>query len=201
MKLIEKIQNLIPLGYLFLVVLGILKECVFFFQLKINILKYSTIMDILISPIADLTANPIVLFSLIVFATIISLFLSLCYKHRNKSWAKKMIGTNLNGEKFADAEIKNKLKQKFLVCIGAGLLSFFIGLGIGEGYKTAEKIRTNKLKYKQKITFNTGETDAVFLIDVNSAYYFYLTPKSNAIKVAPLGSIKSVELTNLGSAK
>lgn len=53
MKSIEKLQNLIPLGYLFLVVMGILKESVYFYQLKINILKYSTIMDILISPIPD----------------------------------------------------------------------------------------------------------------------------------------------------
>ncbi|CAA9197213.1 hypothetical protein [Flavobacterium collinsii] len=201
MESTEKIQNLIPIGYLFLVVLGILKECVFFFQLKINILKYSTIMDILISPIADLTANPIIILSLIVFAVLILVFLSLCYKDRNKSWAKKLIGTKPDGDKFSDLEIKSKLKHFFLVSIGIGLLSFFLGLGIGEGHKIAEKIRLNKLKYEQKLTFNTGETEAIFLIDVNSAYYFYLTPKNNAIKIAPLGSIKNIELTNFKSAK
>lgn len=201
MESTEKIQNLLPIGYLFLVVLGILKECVFFFQLKINILKYSTIMDILVSPIADLTANPIIILSLIVFAVFILLFISLCYKHRNKSWVKKIIGTKPDGDKFSDIEIKSKLKHFFLISIGIGLLSFFLGLGIGEGYKIAEKIKSNKLQYEQKLTFNTGETETIFLIDVNSAYYFYLTPKNNAIKVAPLGAIKNIELTRLESTK
>ncbi|SFC98008.1 hypothetical protein SAMN05421780_1169 [Flexibacter flexilis DSM 6793] len=35
MKEFEKLQSLLPLGYLYLVVLGILKESVFFYQLGI----------------------------------------------------------------------------------------------------------------------------------------------------------------------
>ena len=48
----EKIKNLLPLGYLYLIILGILKESILYNQLDINILKYSSIMDIMISPIA-----------------------------------------------------------------------------------------------------------------------------------------------------
>lgn len=194
MKLVEKIQNLIPIGYLFLVIMGVLKESVYFYQLKINILKYSTIMDILISPIADLTSNPIVLLSLILFAISILLILIFVYKYRHNNLMKRIF--NIKENELQDNVLKAKLTQTFLLSIGIGILSFFLGLGIGGGQRIARKIKDHKLEYKQKLTFNTGETEAVFLIDANSAYYFYVTPKNNSIKIAPIGAIKNIELTN-----
>jgi hypothetical protein len=56
-KLIEKLQTFLPLGYLYLIILGILRDGVFFYMLGINFLKYSSIMDILISPISELTLS------------------------------------------------------------------------------------------------------------------------------------------------
>nr|WP_309757508.1 hypothetical protein [Flavobacterium sp.] len=61
MKLSEIVQRTLPFGYLFLVVLGIIKESIYYYQVGINILKHSNIMDVLISPIADLTSTPIIL--------------------------------------------------------------------------------------------------------------------------------------------
>jgi len=196
MRSVEKLQNLIPLGYLFLVVMGILKESVFFYQLKINILKYSTIMDILISPIADLTANPIILICLVLFGIIIALLLIFFYKYRNKNWVKKIFDANGDIIALSNEEAKNKLGKIFILALSFGVLIFFLGLGVGGGHKIAKKIQTNKLEYKQKITFNTGETENIYLIDANSAYYFYVTQKSKSIKIAPIGAIKNIELPN-----
>ena len=194
MKSIEKLQNLIPLGYLFLVVMGILKESVYFYQLKINILKYSTIMDILISPIADLTANPLILFFIILFLFLITFVVVLIYNYRSTNWVKKKF--NLNEDEPSTDIIKSKLKKAFLLAVSTGILSFFLGIGLGGGKNMAQKIKNNKLEYKQKLTFNTGETENIFLIDANSAYYFYLTAKSNSIKITPIGAIKTIELEN-----
>ncbi|WP_035651622.1 hypothetical protein [Flavobacterium sp. ASV13] len=192
MKSVEKIQNLIPLGYLFLVIMGIMKESVFYYQLKINILKYSTIMDILISPIADLTSTPILMLGFIFFIIVILLILTFAYHNRNKSWIKKVFNINENG--LSNEALKSKLTKFFLIAISLGILSFFLGLGIGGGMKMAKKIKENKLVYKQKLTFTTGETENVFLIDANSAYYFYLTPKSKSVQIAPIGAIKNIVL-------
>jgi hypothetical protein len=74
MKLSENLQKLLPYGYLFLVVMGIIKESIFYYQIGINILKYTTIMDVLISPIATLTSNPVVL--IVTTGFIISLMLT-----------------------------------------------------------------------------------------------------------------------------
>jgi hypothetical protein len=65
MKYLEKIQGLLPLGYLYLIILGLLKESILFYQLGVNILKYSSITDILISPIADMASSPILIIIII----------------------------------------------------------------------------------------------------------------------------------------
>lgn len=192
MKIVEKIQSLIPIGYLFLVIMGILKESVFFYQLKINILKYSTIMDILISPVADLTSNPFLLLGFIFFILFIVLLLMFVYHNRYKSWVVKIFSIKEN--ELSNEAFKNKLTKTFLLFISFCLMSFFLGLGVGGGFKIAEKIRANKLDYKQKLTFNSGETEDIFLIDANSAYYFYLTPNNKSVKIAPIGAIKNIEL-------
>jgi hypothetical protein len=67
MKNLENLQTYLPLGYLYLVILGIIKESIHFFQLGINILKYSTLMDVLLSPIADLMSHPLIFVLFIVF--------------------------------------------------------------------------------------------------------------------------------------
>ncbi|RZK57783.1 MAG: hypothetical protein EOO91_09510 [Pedobacter sp.] len=112
MKFSEDLQKLIPFGYLFLVVMGILKESVIFYQLGINILKYSTLMDILISPIATLTTHPIT------------------------------------------------------------------------------------FKYNHTLNFSNGGTEQISLINTNTVYYFYVSKGSKTIKIAPIGAIKNIELTN-----
>ena len=92
MKNIDKVQNLLPLGYLFLILLGIAKESIFYYQLGINIVRYSSIMDILISPVAAITSNPIF------FITVLILFIfsfklpQILLKNEDKKGLHKVFG-------------------------------------------------------------------------------------------------------------
>ena len=186
MKSIEKAQNLLPLGYLFLVVLGILKESVFFHQIGINILKYSSIMDILISPIATLTSSPIIL--IVVFLMFVFHFClpSILYRYKHKKWMIK---------RFELDKMKEEQSEAAILILSAMLLSFFLGFGIGGGQNISKKIRQNKLNYSYKLNYNSGESEDIYLIESNSAYYFYVAKGNPAIKIAPVGAIKSIELT------
>ncbi|RYG08233.1 MAG: hypothetical protein EOO07_25975 [Chitinophagaceae bacterium] len=92
MKLSDNLHKLLPFGYLFLVVLGILKESIFYYQIGINILKYSSLMDILISPIATLTSNLIVFVAVIIFAIILYAYPAFLAKRLDKKWAQKLSG-------------------------------------------------------------------------------------------------------------
>lgn len=196
MKSIDKIQNLLPLGYLFLVVLGIIKESVFFHQIGINILKYSSIMDVLISPIATLTLDPVILMLFaIMFIFCILLLPLILYKLRSKKWVEKAFDLDNIKPEPSEKVLKSHFTIGAIKILALMLLSFFLGFGIGSGRTTSKKIKTNKLDYNYKLNYNSGESEDIYVIGSNSVYYFYVAKGNPAVKIAPVGSIKSIELT------
>ena len=156
MKHLDKIQHLLPLGYLYLVVLGIMKEAIFFYQLDINILQYSSIMDILISPVSTLTS------SVIAFGTIISFFFlcyhlpAILYKHGHKKWVIKLFELNKTKNGSTEAEIKNYYFYVAIKSLALFLLSMYIGFGVAGGYMTSNEIKKNKLKYRYVLNYSSG---------------------------------------------
>ncbi len=197
MKFSEGIQRSLPFGYLFLVVMGILKESVFYYQIDINILKYSTIMDILISPIATLTSHPIILIALLIIVVSSFAFPSYLSKqtNKNKRWAIKMSSLKEH-ENMSKEAIENHFTNMFVKFLAMMLLSFFVGIGWGEGMGLTRKIRENKLKYDYTLHYGDGNPEQVYLIGSNSMYYIYLAKGNKTIKIAPVGSIKTIELTH-----
>lgn len=194
MKSIEKFQNLLPLGYLFLVMLGIIKETVYFHQIGINILKYSSIMDILISPIATLTSQPIV-FGAIIMIFVFHFYLpALLFKNRHKKWIHKSFELDKIKEGSSDEEVKNHLVNLAVRTLSMVLLSFFLGFGFAEGLDISSRIKNDKLKYDYKLNYNSGESEDVSILGSNSLYYFYMSKGNKAIKIAPIGTIKDIEM-------
>lgn len=161
-------------------------------MLGINILKYSTIMDILISPIATMTSHPIVLIGIVVFVLLMIGYAMLLKKYKHKAWVQKSLKLEPGQSK---VEVDNLFRDHAINFIAFGLLSFFLGVGIGNGTIVAEKIKKGQIEYENKLNYNSGESEEVYLINTNSVYYFYLAKGSKTVKIAPLGAIKSLELT------
>lgn len=187
------LEKILPFGYLILVVLGIIKESVYYYQLGINILKYSNLMDILISPISDLTSHPIIFIALLIY--LIALYLMFFYasKNTNKKWVTKLIEKKNSGVKPNTSEIQILLANKFLSVLLVCIMCFFLGIGIGNGKKVSDKIANNNLKYKHLITFSTDETKLIYLIGSNSSNLFYIEKGNKNVKISPVGAIKSIE--------
>ena len=191
----EELQKLLPLGYLFLVIVGIVKDSVFYYQLGINILSYSAIMDILISPIAEFTSNPII------FIAIFSLLLSSNYlpslilKYRERKSVYKTFELQ-KIEGLSTTEVESYLRTSVINFLATLLLSFFLGYGFYGGFSISKNIKNNKIEYSYKLTYNTGESEQINLIGNNSLYYFYTVKGNKNIKITPLGAIKNIELTN-----
>jgi len=194
MKLTENLQKIIPFGYLFLVILGIIKESVFYNLLGINILKFSNIMDILISPIADLTSHPIILVSFLSFITILYFVVFLLSSNHKKEWVRKLIGSKKSLSDLTEDEVKTKFGNIFIIMLAIGLISFFLGIGIGNGINVSKKISSGKLKYDFLLTYNSNETKEIYLISSNSANYFYMVKGNNNVQITPISSIKILEL-------
>lgn len=194
MKFTENLQRLLPLGYLFLVVLGIIKESVYYYQFDINILKYSNIMDILISPIADLTSHPVVLFSFIAFILMLYLMIFILSKNHRKEWVRKIVGSKDSLGTLTEKEVKAYFGNVFLLMFALGLLSFFLGIGLGNGMKVSKRIASNGLEYHYKLTYNSDESKEIYLIGSNSANYFYVAKGNKNVQISPVGTVKIIEL-------
>ena len=92
--------------------------------------------------------------------------------------------------------IENHFTNMFVKFLAMMLLSFFVGIGWGEGMGLTRKIRENKLKYDYTLHYGDGNPEQVYLIGSNSMYYIYLAKGNKTIKIAPVGSIKTIELTH-----
>ena len=192
MKLSENLQKLLPYGYLFLVVMGILKESIFYHQIGINILKYTTIMDVLISPVATLTSHPVVLVVTTGFILLSYAYPTYLAKRRNKKWAQRLSGLK-NPETLSEEEVESHFSKLFTIIFAIGLLSLFLGIGLGQGKNLSNHISNNNLTYDSKLNYSNGESEDIYLIGTNSIYYFYLSKGNRSIKVAPIGAIKNLE--------
>ena len=105
------IQRLLPYGYLYLVILGVIKESIFYYPLDINILKYSSIMDILISPIADIANYPFLLIFFIVLIISLIFFKKYLLKNPDKKFTRRYLKIKVD-EQLTSDEIE---KQQILM--------------------------------------------------------------------------------------
>jgi len=170
MKNLENLHAYLPLGYLYLVILGIIKESIHFYQLGINILKYSTLMDVLISPIADLMSHPLIFLGFIALIGGYYFFLKYVYNSNNEKLFKNFLDKNKRKEDFS----MNDFYQKVAGILIFTMASFFIGMGFAEGRFEADKVLEKDLKYNYKLNYTSGESEEVHLVDNNSIYYFLL---------------------------
>ena len=98
---------------------------------------------------------------------------------------------------------KNKRKEDFTIhdfyqkvvsIMIFTMASFFVGIGFAEGRFEANKAMDNDLKYNYKLNYNSGESEVVHLVDNNSVYYFYFSKGNKNIKIAPVGTVKNLEI-------
>jgi hypothetical protein len=191
----KSLLKILQFGYLFLVVIGLLGECVFYNQMGIQILRYSSLMDILISPIATLTASPPRLFLLLIILGLLMVFVSLLYKFRFNKTAQKLAGIK-SIENLSNDEVDWHYNKLFLVYLVLAMLSFFLGLALAFGNIVSTRIKKNEAQYNTKIVFNSGESELVYLLHTNSMYNIYFSKGNKNVKIAPIGTIKNIEITN-----
>lgn len=187
----HEIQGILSIGYLYLILMGILNQTLYYNQLGIDILEYSTILDVLISPIAKIankTSGTLFFLSLIIISFFLPSYLS---KHKDKAWFHSSFKLPSYSDK---EEVESSLLKKFLFLSALALFGFFIGSGVGGGYKVSNKIAANEIEYNDNLTLMSGETYPVAILGKNSAYLFYLTKESKTVKVTPIsGTVKSIE--------
>ncbi len=189
------LQEYFYIGYLFLIVLGIVSDAIFYAVLDVSYLNYITILDALISPISLLSNNWMM--SLILLALFILMYFHitrfspwLYLKLRDKRWYQKV--TNI--EK-ADKRYK-ALKEKKNIVFGMMLLFFFlfVSMRTGMAIGTKNKLSTKEIKPNYTLVFKDDSKLDVRKIGQNSAYYFYVVPGEKLVTVTPiLDNLKQIK--------
>lgn len=189
-SIFQNTQGILSVGYIYLILMGILNETIAYNQVDIEILKYSDILDVLLSPVSRLTSSIGIIFSAILLFVVFIVPHYLA-KRKEKKWVKKAF--KLDGG-LTDLEWGNTLSRSFMVFAALGIFGFFTGTGIGRGHKMAAKIEKNEMTYADKITFMGGDSQAAEILGKNSNYLFYLTSESKRVQVSPIiGTVKSIE--------
>ncbi len=181
----QGVQGIFTLGYLYIVILGILGEALYYSQLGINILNYSGISDVLLSPISKLTSNFYLLGSIIFIVVSVLSILNSTNTPEKKARLKKRLGIQPGRE--------NKVLDLLVVFFFVFLFSFYVGLDIGFGAKRASAIRRGNISYTDKLVFVSNDSASVKIMGVNSSYVFYITHDSPLVKISPTGALKYFE--------
>ena len=185
-----KFQDYLSFGYLYLLILGILRDSIYYGLVGINIMQHSTIMDVLLSPIAYLNTNPILFISVLLFAYWILIQPSLHRNNREKKWYKKLF----DAEKRDQYYLKPGSGPRNLPIAAIMIGSLLLGTGIGAGLKLSDRIEKNSLKRNDKIEFTDGQKEKVAIIGQNSTYLFYVREDANQVSVTPInGVLKRIE--------
>lgn len=187
------IQDYLSLGYIYLVVVGILFDAIFYGILGINIIHYSSVLDVLLSPVAFFTDSIII--PLMVGGMILFLFgigkWSRYYhdKHKEKEWYKNKYDVGDLEKKYA----KGDSLEGMLTGFGIFFLTMFVTYTTLRGNSLKNKIAKKEIKLNKRITFQNDSIVEVKFIGMNSQYVFYLLENDSIITASPIqGTIKGI---------
>ncbi|WP_276389417.1 hypothetical protein [Eudoraea chungangensis] len=185
---LEQTQSILYLGYVLLVVLGIIHETLFYSQFGVNILEYSDILDVLLSPISQLTSNIILLSLSLLVIVLVIVLPKWSNRLKDKKWFVNFFKLNTEGI-VVEKKVLNTLTT-FSVIFFVGI---FVGSGFGKGEKLKNKIRSGDVDYNDSISFIDGNSIKAEVIGKNSSYIFYLIKDRSDVTISPIsGTVKSL---------
>lgn len=187
-------QEYLSLGYLFLIVLGLVSEAIFYGFLGINYLEYVSILDALFSPISLLVNNKLLFGAFIVFIVLTYFFVltlpKIHQKNKDKKWYKKLYkeeGENTKG-------IRVNKKSGFVFVVLYFLFALLLGFRLGAGLNYKKKLTNFKFQSDCLLVFKDNSKLKVKKIGQNSAYIFYVEEKDSVVTATPiLDNIKQIK--------
>lgn len=173
------ISEILPLGYLYLLVLGIIAESIYYGLIGINFLSYASILDVLLGPVAILTDQPVLLGLLVLIGVILYYLLFVRKKKDPKDDTEKNSADPAMG---------------YVLLMGFMILAAFIGYGLGKGVKAKNKIANNDIEHNTIIHFLDGEKKEVRKLGNTGSFLFYVQKDQKNLSIVPIAtSIKEIE--------
>lgn len=175
---VHNIQTYVYLAYAYILIMGIASDSIFYKFMGINIISYSNVLDVILSPLVHLIDSLGLLIAITAMPLIAFLYIKLLRFLVSKSKKKNELASH-------DLIVGN-MKMQVFVMTGIMVFAGFIGSGVGKGSKMSEKMATKSLKPNHEITFRSGESKKVHLIGSNSGFVFYVEKTDSVVSVSPI---------------
>ncbi len=167
--------ELLPLGYVYLLLLGIASESIHFAMLGVNVIDYSNVLDVLLSPIALVTGDIEVLAVVIGVPLVLWPYLKLMRHLANKKPTEKNKGLR-----------EQPIGKIWLPMCVLALFCAFLGLGLGQGFAQGRDLDNGAMEPDTRITFSDGRQIEAYVVGINSSYVFYVESEATEVTIAPI---------------
>ena len=190
------LQDYFYIGYIYLILLGIISDAIFYGIFGISYLNYTTILDALISPISLLANNWKISIILILMFWLMQMYFSkwmfqLHDNWRNKKWYKKMYNVEKWDKKYEELKKKKNNLSGLMFMFFLLFVSMKTGMGIG----TKQKINSEEITPNYTLVFKDDSRLNVKKVGQNSAYFFYFLPGEKQITVTPISdNLKQIKV-------
>lgn len=190
------LQDYFYIGYLYLIILGIVSDAIFYGIFGVSYLNYTTILDALISPISLLTNNwKLSLFLAGMFWLMHMYFSNWMFKLyaylREKKWYRKVYNIEKWDKKY---EMLKKRKNKIPGLMFIFFL-LFVSMRTGMAIGMKERIAEKEIKPNFTLIFKDDSKLDVKKIGQNSAYFFYFIPGEKVITATPIAdNLKQIKV-------
>jgi hypothetical protein len=181
------IQEFLSLGYIYLLILGVIADTIYYSFFDLHIIAHSDVLDILLSPISILTENLIIP----VFTVLACLFLyfirvKVSPKLHAKNSLKESYRKKRNFKKFDELYSKKPTATELVPLFALVIFCFFVGIRIGSGVKYKQQMKNKSFSYLHTITFQSLEKVNAAIIGQNSLYIFYVKEGDDKLSIAPI---------------
>jgi hypothetical protein len=193
------LQMVLSLGYLYLMVIGLLDDIIFFRFLGVNIFYYVSLSDIIMAPLNTIFGTPFITITVFVLMILGSLYITKFFpflhaKGRTKIWYQKMVK---DMDKTDETVAKMKNPRGLWTFLPVFFAFLVLGLRVGSGSATSERIEQGNFSVTHSLTFNNGKTKKVKIVAQNSTYIFFAVEGEKVLTIVPIsGNI--VEIKNVG---
>ena len=190
------LQDYFYIGYLYLIILGIVSDAIFYGIFGVSYLNYTTILDALISPISLLTNNWFIsLFLVLMFWLMHMYFTKWMFKlyayQREKKWYRKIYNIEKWDKKYAKMkEKKNKISGLMFI-----FFLLFVSMRTGMGIGMKQKYANKEIIPNYTLVFKDNTKLDVRKVGQNSAYFFYFIPGEKVITATPIAdNLKQIKV-------
>lgn len=190
------LQDYFYIGYLYLIIIGIISDAIFYGIFGVSYLNYTTILDALISPISLLSNNWFIsLFLSIMFWLMYMYFTKWMFKvyayQRKKKWYRKIYNIEKWDKKYEEMKKKKNILPGMMFIFFLLFVSMRTGMGIGMKQKYTNK----EIVPNYTLIFQDNTRLDVRKVGQNSAYFFYFIPGEKVITATPIAdNLKQIKV-------